>query len=57
MEEIDVLDINGNKTGKIVCRDEVHKKGYWHKSVHIWIINDIGNLILQKKKSTKINIS
>ena len=39
MEYLDILDKNGNKTGERKPRKEVHSKGYWHKGVHIWIIN------------------
>jgi len=32
-EYFDVLDENGNKTGKIKLRSEVHRDGDWHKGV------------------------
>lgn len=53
MEEIDVLDENGNKTGEVVSREEVHKLGLWHKCVHIWIVNSKGEVLLQKRSSEK----
>lgn len=34
-EYFDVLDENGNKTGIIKLRNEVHRDGDWHKEVHI----------------------
>lgn len=54
MEKFDVLDSNGNKTGNVKPRDEVHKDGDWHKAVHIWIINNQGELILQKRSKEKV---
>lgn len=54
MEKIDVLDENGNKTGEIVSREEVHKLGLWHKCVHIWIVNGKGEVLLQKRSAQKI---
>lgn len=40
MEElIDVLDENGNKTGEILTRGQIHKKGLCHRIVVITIID------------------
>ena len=52
-EFFDVLDENGNKTGKIKLRSEVHRDGDLHKSVHIWIINYNGDVLLQRRCPTK----
>ena len=52
-EYFDLLDENGNKTGKIKLRDEVHRDGDWHKAVHIWIINNNGDVLLQRRCETK----
>mgnify|MGYP003291494180 CR=1 FL=1 len=52
-EYFDVLDENGNKTGKTKLRSEVHKDGDWHKAVHIWIINENGDILLQRRCATK----
>lgn len=49
----DVLDENGNKIGKTKLRSEVHRDGDWHKAVHIWIINDNGEILLQRRCATK----
>ncbi|MBP3920745.1 MAG: NUDIX domain-containing protein [Bacilli bacterium] len=52
-EYFDILDENGNKTGKTKLRREVHRDGDWHKAVHIWIINDNGDILLQRRCATK----
>lgn len=52
-EFFDVLDENGNKTGKIKLRSEVHRDGDWHKVVHIWILNNKGDVLLQRRCATK----
>ena len=52
-EYFDLLDENGNKTGKIKLRAEVHRDGDWHKSVHRWIINNNGDILLQRRCATK----
>ena len=52
-EFFDVLDENGNKTGKIKLRKEVHRDGDWHRSVHIWVINENGDVLLQRRAVDK----
>ena len=53
MELLDVLDENGNKTGEVEERDEVYRKGLWHRSSHIWIINDNNELLVQRRNPYK----
>lgn len=53
MEYFDVLDENGNKTGKTKLRNSVHRDGDWHKAVHVWILNDKKELLLQKRSPNK----
>ncbi len=52
-EYFDILDENGNKTGKVKLRSEVHRDGHWHKAVHIWILNNNGDVLLQRRCATK----
>lgn len=52
-EYFDILDENGNKTGQTKLRSEVHRDGDWHKAVNIWIINDKGDILLQRRCATK----
>lgn len=52
-EYFDVLDENGNKTGKTKLRSEVHRDGDWHRSVHIWVLNNNGDVLLQRRCATK----
>jgi len=53
MEFFDVLDKNGNPTGQVKDRNDVHRDGDWHKAVHIWIINFKGELLIQKRSPNK----
>ena len=53
MEYLDILDENGNKTGEKKSRRDVHSKGYWHKGVHIWIINSKKELLVQRRSANK----
>lgn len=42
MELIDVLDEQGNLTGAVKALENVHLDGDWHKTVHVWIMNNKG---------------
>ena len=54
MEElIDVLDENGNKTGKIVTRKQVHEQGLWHRIIVVAIIDKDGHLLMQQRSKNK----
>ena len=53
MELLDVLDENGNPTGEVESREEIYRKGLWHRSSHIWIINDDKELLVQKRNPNK----
>ena len=54
MEELlDVLDENGIKTGEVVPRSEVHKRGLWHRSIVVAIINEKNEILLQQRSMTK----
>jgi isopentenyldiphosphate isomerase len=52
-EYLDVLDENGNKTGKKKLRSEVHRDGDWHLATHVWIVNSKGELLIQKRSANK----
>ena len=53
VELIEVLDSNGDLTGKILNKDEVHRLGLYHKEVAIILINDKNEILLQRRASTK----
>lgn len=52
-EKIDVLTNLGEFTGMIATQEECHTKGYWHRAVLGLIINEEGNILLQRRSSTK----
>ncbi|MBO5348274.1 MAG: NUDIX domain-containing protein [Clostridia bacterium] len=52
-EKLDVLNELGEFTGKIATREECHKKGLWHRAVYAFIIDEKGNILLQKRSSNK----
>ena len=54
MEEyFDVLNEKGNYTGRIETREKCHKDGLWHKAVHVWIVNDNNEILLQYRCAEK----
>jgi len=54
MEElIDVLDENGIKTGEIVSRTEVHKRGLWHRAICVAIVNEKNQILMQQRSYKK----
>ena len=52
-EKFDVLNELGEFTGKIATREECHKNGLWHRAVYAFIIDNKGNILLQKRSSNK----
>ena len=54
MEElIDVLDEDGIKTGEILSRSEIHKRGLWHKVIVIAIVNENNQVLMQQRSYNK----
>ena len=54
-ELFDIVDENGNPTGKTVSRSEAHAKGIRHRTAHIWVIRDNEGKkeVLLQKRSLK----
>lgn len=52
-ELIDVLDENGIKTGKVLSRAEVHKRGLWHRIIVVAIINEKNEILVQQRSDNK----
>ena len=54
MEVWDVLDKNGEPTGKTVVRKRVClKKGEYHLVVHIWVLGADGRVLIQRRSFDK----
>lgn len=50
----DILDSNGEPTGKTVARGKVFlKPGEYHLVVHIWIVSSTGKFLLQRRSDNK----
>ncbi len=51
-EMIDEYNKIGQKIG-IVDKEIAHRDGLWHKAIHVWIINDKNEILLQYRCSEK----
>ena len=45
----DLYDAQGEKTGKTMIRGEAIPSGFYHIGVHIWPMNDKGELLIQRR--------
>ena len=56
MEIFDIIDKEGNPTGRTVTREKAHAEGIPHRTAHIWIIRQKDNriqVLLQKRSQNK----
>lgn len=53
-ELIDVLDENGEKTGRTATRDEVHRDGLWHRVVAVAVLDKNNQILLQQRSDNKL---
>lgn len=51
-ELVDVVDRDGVKVGT-AKRIEVHASGAWHRGIHVLVYNERGELLLQRRASSK----
>ncbi len=52
-EYIDILDEQGNYTGKVLLKSEAHAKGLFHPTIHVWLYTADGKILLQKRSEKK----
>jgi isopentenyldiphosphate isomerase len=52
-EMIDLLNPDGTPTGKVVSRTSIHLSEQPHEVIHIWAINEKGELLIQKRSEHK----
>ncbi len=53
MERWDLLDENGDLTGKTMVRGAGMRAGQYHLVVHIWIVDSRGRILLQRRADTR----
>ena len=52
-EYLDIVDENNNPTGMVVEREEAHKRNLYHRHVMTWIMNEKGEVLMQKRSDNK----
>jgi len=52
-EYFEIYDSSGNPLQEKHPRDKVHARGFWHRTVHVWLINSAGEILLQQRGSHK----
>ena len=52
-EYIDLFDENNNPLENSKKKTQAHEDGDFHRTAHIWIINDNKELLLQKRSAIK----
>ena len=50
----DILDKNGNATGRLHERGKPLRKGEYHLTVNVWIENDNGEYLISKRSPNKL---
>ncbi|OUR99048.1 hydrolase [Flavobacteriales bacterium 33_180_T64] len=53
-ELIDILTPKGKPTGKSALKSEIHSKGYYHNTAHLWFYTSEGYILLQQRAASKI---
>jgi len=53
MEYFDLLTSEGHPTGEVKERALVHRDGDWHQTVHIWVVNERSEILLQLRSPNK----
>ena len=52
-EFLEVYSPEGTKTGQKKSKSEIHRKGLFHSTVHVWIFTETGNILIQKRSKKK----
>ncbi|MCP5179834.1 MAG: NUDIX domain-containing protein [Pseudomonadales bacterium] len=52
MEYFDTFDVDGTWIGQ-APRAEVHARGYWHRSAHVFLFDGDGRMLLQRRAADK----
>lgn len=52
-EVLDIYDENNKPLGVTKSRVDVHQNGYWHRTVHIYLIDQAGNYLVHLRSPDK----
>ena len=52
-ELVDILDSEGNFTGKTTLKSKAHREGLFHPTIHVWFYTKNGRLLIQQRAKNK----
>src|SRR5210317_2621226 len=52
-EYIDIVTSSGEPTTKVALKEEAHKNGWWHNTIHVWLYTKKGEILLQQRSHKK----
>ena len=52
-EFLEVYTAEGTKTGQKKSKSEIHRKGLFHSTVHVWVFTEGGNILIRKRSKKK----
>ena len=52
-ERIDIVDKDGSPTGRSAFKSEIHKNGWYHNTIHVWLYTKDGDILLQQRSRKK----
>jgi isopentenyldiphosphate isomerase len=52
-ELIDIVTKDGEPTGKTALKSEIHKHGWFHNTIHLWLYTNKGEILLQQRSHKK----
>lgn len=52
-ERIDIVDKDGSPTGRSAFKSEIHKNGWYHNTIHLWLYTKDGDILLQQRSRKK----
>jgi len=53
-EYIDIVTEQGKATGEKALKSEIHSKGYYHNTAHVWLYTSHGEILLAQRSATKV---
>ena len=53
-ELIDIVSKDGKPTGESALKSEIHSKGHYHNTAHIWFYTREGEILLAQRAASKL---
>jgi isopentenyldiphosphate isomerase len=53
-EYIDIVTKHGKPTGRSAPKSEIHSKGHYHHTVHLWLYTKSGAILLAQRSASKV---